>query len=114
MVWSTHVDVNCVCCLHRVNVQMGFSNALIFSDFSGMNRTISIGRNASTSSVSSVTRHPPTQIGGRGDSAKTDELTAQVRSSVKVADWVSCASNKHSPVTDSEFRGGGKIVPKFF
>ncbi|KAK7595228.1 hypothetical protein V9T40_001661 [Parthenolecanium corni] len=43
-----------------------------------MNRTISVGRNPSTSSVSSVSRHPPSQLGGRGDGAKTDELTAQL------------------------------------
>lgn len=43
------------------------------------NRTISIGRqHSSTSSISSQPRHPPSHAGGRGDGAKTDELTAQL------------------------------------
>ncbi|XKL64299.1 hypothetical protein PGB90_004385 [Kerria lacca] len=43
------------------------------------NRTISVGRNQSSSSISSTqSRHPPSQLGNRGDTAKTDELTAQL------------------------------------
>lgn len=44
-----------------------------------MARATAVGRTATTTTSSSVARHPPNpHHGGRGDSAKTDELTQQV------------------------------------